>query len=71
MSNKEKDIFIQQKENLDFHSLKTDLYSIYCLSSQNLLHEENIIDINQIKIDEIIFNIKLILSHIKHNYIII
>ena len=76
MSNKEKDIFIQQKENLDFHSLKTDLYSIYCLSSQNLLHEENIIDINQIKIDEIIFNIKSSLNNIisyqtqLHNYII-
>ena len=76
MSNKEKDTFIQQKENLDFHYLKTDLYSIYCLSSQNLLHEENIIDINQIKIDEIIFNIKSSLNNIisyqtqLHNYII-
>ena len=64
MINQEKDIIIQQNDNYDFHSLKTDLYSIYSLCNQNLLNEESTIDINQIKIDDIIFHIKSSLNNI-------
>ena len=38
MNKQEKDIFAEKNENYDFRSLKTDLYSIYSLCFQNLLH---------------------------------
>ena len=53
-----KESSLQQKENFDYASLKNELYFMYKTCSQNLLQEQNIIDINKIKIDEIIVHIK-------------
>ena len=58
MNNQINDISFQPNENLDYQTLKNNLYSIYNLCSQSILQQNNIIDINQIKIDEIILLIK-------------
>ena len=64
MNKQEKDTFIQQNENLDIHSIKSDLFSIYRTCFQNILNNENIIDINQININDIILRIKSSLNNI-------
>ena len=64
MNNQINDISFQQKEKLDYHSLKYNLYSIYKLSSQNILQQTNLIDINQINIEEIILQIKSSMNNI-------
>ncbi len=58
MNNQINELSYQQNETLDYHSLKNNLYSIYKLCSQNLIQQQNITDINQIKINEIILHIK-------------
>ena len=58
MNNQINELSYQQNETLDYHSLKNNLYSIYKLCSQNLILQQNITDINQIKINEIILHIK-------------
>ena len=64
MNKQEKDTFIKQNENFDIHSIKSDLFSIYRTCFQNILHNENIIDINQININDIILRIKSSLNNI-------
>ena len=54
----------QQNENLDNQSLKNNLYSIYKTTYQAILKKENIMDINQIKISEIILYIKSSINNI-------
>ena len=64
MDNFMKESSLQQKENFDYASLKNELYFMYKTCSQNLLQEQNIIDINKIKIDEIIVHIKSSINNI-------
>ena len=58
------DSSFQQNENLDIQSLKNNLYSIYKTTYQAILKKENIMDINQIKISEIILYIKSSINNI-------
>ena len=58
MNNQINDASFQSGENLDYQSIKNNLYFIYKTCSQNILQQQNIIDINQIKVDEIILHIK-------------
>ena len=64
MNNQINELSYQQNETLDYHSLKNNLYSIYKLCSQNLIQQQNITDINQIKINEIILHIKSFINNL-------
>ena len=64
MNNQINDPQFQSRENLDYQSLKNNLYFIYKTCFQNILQQQNIIDINQIKLDEIILHIKSLMSNI-------
>ena len=58
MNNQEKESLNQQNENIDYHFIKNELYSIYNLCSVDFLNNQNMTDINQMKINDIIFHIK-------------
>jgi predicted nuclease with TOPRIM domain len=64
MNNQINDPQFQSRENLDYQSLKNNLYFIYKTCFQNILQQQNIIDINQIKLDEIILHIKSLMNNI-------
>ena len=72
MNNQINDASFQSGENLDYQSIKNNLYFIYKTCSQNILQQQNIIDINQIKVEEIILHIKSSVNeNSKHKYKII
>ena len=64
MNNQINDPQFQSRENFDYQSLKNNLYFIYKTCFQNILQQQNIIDINQIKLDEIILHIKSLMNNI-------
>ena len=54
----------QDNENLDIKTLKNNLYSIYKTIYQTILKKENIMDINKIKISELILYTKSSINNI-------
>ena len=64
MNNQEKESLNQQNENIDYHFIKNELYSIYNLCSVDFLNNQNMTDINQMKINDIIFHIKSSINNI-------
>ena len=64
MNNQEKESLNQKNENIDYHFIKNELYSIYNLCSVDFLNNQNMTDINQMKINDIIFHIKSSINNI-------
>ena len=64
MNNQKKESLNQQNENIDYHFIKNELYSIYNLCSVDFLNNQNMTDINQMNINDIIFHIKSSINNI-------
>ena len=64
MNNQEKESLNQLNENIDYHFIKNELYSIYNLCLVDFLNNQNMTDINQMKINDIIFHIKSSINNI-------